>query len=792
MKIRRITALFLLISILVFSPSALADFTSGNEEKLFATRGEVVKLLLEAADFYNPGLEKGDIIKGYEDGLLHEEKYVTRAEALVMLSRAFGDLPELTGHNERVALVADDFTDIPSWAREELANVFDCGIVAGTEKGIFSPDNCVTKQQMEWFIERVYALYGTNLKDDFYATVNKDVLNEMEVLPGNMSAGTIENLQIDAMTAIEEIIIDALSGNKMKGSPEQKIADLYRCVVDSDSRNSKGIEPIKPYLDMVDEVNNISELTTLDYKVCDELCVNSFMGFSLGIDLDDSNKYVLCFGGMAPLMNKEFYFEEGKKQEAYVEYLSTLLKIGGESKEEALKNAKDYYDVEKVLASVMLSSEEQNDINKMYTPSTFGKLCAMYPDFDMNKVLDYSGLKEAEKVLVLDMGMAQKFSEIYNQSNLDVLKTAMKLSILYTCGDMLSGEFKLAKYKLDSVVFGTTGLHNVYQDGILVLQGVMSDYLSDLYVEKYFDEESKKDVEEMTHDIIDVFKKRIDNLVWMNPETKEKAKKKLDVMKVKIGYPETTDSYLDNVNIIAPNRGGTYFENMLAISKEVRKQYKFIQESNVDRDAWEMTPYTVNAGYNPSANSITLPAAILQAPLYDKDASYEENLGGIGYIIAHEVTHAFDPNGAQFDEYGNLNNWWTEEDYEAFGSLCTGIENFFWGEEPIPGVQTNGKLTLNENIADIGGVACITQLAEEKGNPDYKKLYTAIAKVWANTSSREYAEYLAEVDVHSSGKIRVNRVLVNFDEFHEAFDIKEGDGMYLSPSLRLGEGVTIW
>ncbi len=785
MKIKRITALFLLVSILIFSPSALADFTSRDEGKSFATRGEVVAMLLEAADFYNPGVVKSDIIKGYEDGLLHEERNVTRAEALVMLSRAFSDFPELTGHNKRVALTADDFTDIPQWAQTELATVFDSGIAAGTGEGIFSPNDYVTKGQMELFIERVYSLYGTNPKDDFYATINKDTLNTLEIYPGNFSAGTLENIQIETSSQVDFVIEDILVREHKHGTPGQKVSDLYRCVIDSKTRNSQGIEPIKKYLDMIDEANNISELTNLEYLISEEICVSSFMGFSLGIDMEDSSKYVLCFGGMSPLMNKEFYSEKGKKQDAYVKYLSTLLQIGGESESEALANATEYFELEKELAAEMLDSEGQNDINRMYTPSTIGKIGAMYPDFDMNRVLEYSGLSKADKVLVLDMEMAQKFSEIYNQSNFNALKTTMKLSVLYSCGNMLSGDFKLAAYKFESVVMGASGYHDVYQDAVSVIKDVMPEYISQSYVDNFFDEESKKDVEQMTYDIIGVFKKRIDELVWMSESTKAKAKLKLDKINLKIGYPESMSSYIDDVDIVPREKGGTYFSNMIAISKGSRNQLKGIQFGEVDRDSWGMTPYTVNAGYDPSRNEIVLPAAILQAPFYDKDASYEENLGGIGYVIAHEITHAFDPNGAKFDENGNVNNWWTAEDYAAFNKLCDDVAEFFQGEEPIPAVQTNGRLTLNENIADVGGVACITQLAKEKGHTDYKKLYSSVAIAWAGTSSREYTEYLSQIDVHSSGKIRVNRVLVNFQEFYDAFDIKEGDGMYVPTEERI-------
>lgn len=781
MKLKRIFAFLMLFTIFF---SYVSVYASDD----FANRGEVAAMLLEAADFYNPDVAKSDIIKGYEDGLLHEERYVTRAEALVMLSRAFEELPKPTGHNKRVALTAEDFTDIPAWAQTELTQVFDSGIVAGTGHGKFSPDNRVTKKQMELFIERVYAIYGINPKDDFYATINKKTLEELEIISGNLTAGTLEDLQIEATSQVDFIIEDILIGNHKYGTPEQKITDLFKCIVDSENRNSQGIKPIKKYLDMIDGAKNISELTNLEYVISNELCMNSFMGFSLGVDMNDSSKYALNFGTMTPLMNKEFYFEDGKKQEAYIEYLAALLEIGGEDKNTAIQNALEYFELEKILASAMLDTEGQNDINRVYTLSSYGKICAMYPDFNIEKVLTYSGLSKADKVYITDIGMAEKFAEIYSQSNFSALKTTMKLSLLYSCGGMLSGDFKIAAYKFESIVMGAEGFHDVYQDAINVIENVMPEYISKSYVKKFFDEESKKDVEKMTYDIIGIFKKRIDSLTWMSKETKEKAKLKLDKMNVKIGYPDSMNSLIDNVDIVPIEKGGTYFSNMTAISKENRNQLKGIQQSKVDRDSWGMTPYTVNAGYNPSGNEIVLPAAILQAPLYDKNASYEENLGGIGYVIAHEITHAFDTNGAQFDENGNVNNWWTDKDYEMFEFICRGVEDFYQGEEPIPAVQTNGKLTCDENIADIGGVSCITQLAREKGKTDYKELYTSVAKTWAGTFSREYAEYLSKVDVHSSGKIRVNRVLVNFPEFYEAFDIQKGDGMYVSPEER----ITIW
>lgn len=749
------------------------------------SRGEAADMLLAAADFYNPGIQKNDILKGYDDGQLHEERGVSRAEALVMLSRAFGKLPETSGHNKNVALKKEDFSDIPLWAQAELENVFDSGIVAGTAKGVFSPDDNVTKDQMKLFIKRVYALYGENLKDDFYASVNKEILENIEILPGNLAAGTLESMQIQAAEQLEKIINKVVSGKNPMGTPEQKLADLYKCVIDVEKRNREGVSPIKEYIDKINDVKNIAELTMMHDVLSSELCINAFIGFNLTVDFEDSDKYVLCFDSMRPFMNREFYFEEGKKKESYIKYLQTVLALGGETKEKSLSDSIKYFEFEKNIAENMLSAEEENDIKKVYNVNSYNKLCVMFPDFDLGNVLSDAGLAQSDRIIVTDKARVKKFSELYNQSNLDVLKIAMKLAVLSECGAALSEDFTRAKYELDKVILGKKGAHDIRQQAIFVLQSTMPEYLGSLYAEKTFDKASQKDVRKITNDIIDVFKRRIEDICWMSENAKAKAKTKLDSIEVKIGAPDISETYLDNVSIIPPENGGTYFSNMLAVKKEAIQYYGAMQFNEVNHNMWIMEPYTVNAAYNVSANDITLPAAVLQAPLYDINASYEEKLGGIGYIIAHEITHAFDSNGAKFDENGNIGTWWSEEDYISYESLCEKVVDFFDGEEIIPAVRNNGRLTLNENIADIGAVACITQLAKEKNGVDLKKLYIAVANTWVNTSSREYMAFAAQSDVHSNGKLRVNRVLVNFPEFYEAFDIGSDDGMYVPPEERI-------
>lgn len=778
MKIKKIAALILVLAVVFTSLSVFA-----NTE--YATRGQVADMLLNASDFYNPDVVRSDILKGYEDGLLHEDWNVTRAEALVMLSRAFEKFPPLTGHNARTALSAEDFYDIPSWAQNELDRVFDSGLVAGVSKGVFSPNSYVTVSQMELFISRVYSLYGANPKDDFYASVNKKSLDTMKIDKGNVVAGTFSDLQKESYKNVESIISAAMVGNFDKGTPQQKIADFYSTVIDVKTRNKQKTEPVDKYIKLIENADNIGELTLAHNTLSEELCVQPFIGFSLTTDIEDSNRYMLYLDVMTPYMNKEVYSGETQEKDAYLEYLTTLLSLSGEDEENAKKNAQKFFEFESELAFHMLDIEKSGTITKSKNVISYNKVCSMFPDFDMEKVLEGCALKKSDEILVADTALTQRLAQLYNQSNLDVLKTAAKISVLLSWGNTLNEEFYEAETKLSNIVLGTTGSYLPEQIAVQVLENTMPEYLGALYVERYFDKESKLDVQKIAYDIIDTYKSRINNLTWMGEDTKEKANRKLETMQVKIGYPDTFESYIDTVEIVPPKAGGTYFKNMLAIKKAAVKHYGNMQYMEKDRNGWLLYPYTVNACYEVSTNDITIPAAILQAPLYNKNASYEENLGGIGYIIAHEITHAFDSVGGQYDENGNLNNWWTEEDRNAFNLLCEKTVEFFDGYEAISGIPTDGELTLNENIADIGAVACVTQLAGMEESPDYKTLYTSMAKAWAETRTREYAIYTMKTDFHSDPKARINKVLVNFEEFYEAFDITEGDGMYVSPEERI-------
>ena len=779
MKIKRIIATGIAIAVLLTNTAFASD--------TYATRGEVAAMLLNAADDYNPNVKYSDIIKGYDDGELHEDMNINRAEALVMLSRAFGAFPELTGHNARVALQSGAFGDIPDWAKPELAPVLDAGIAAGTAEGVFSPYDDVTKEQMELFIKRAYALFGTNEKDDFYAAVNKNTLNSLELKPGRMMAGTVYDLQDDSSEKVNSIIKTAMEKGGEKGSKEQKIADFYKNILDAERRNEIGTAPIKPYLADINSAKNIKELADVQTKLIRDLHMAPFTAFSVTVDFKDSTKYIMHFGTMEPYLTKDFYQNGSEAQKAsYLKYLKSVSEIAGENMTD--KQVEDIYNFEKMLANKKLNPEDGNNVDKAYNIYTFDEIQSLFPSIDMNDVFESLGLKKEDKILVIDKGLTEEFAYLFTEENLEILKNSAKLSIILNYGGALNTEFTDAANTFNQEFLGISGTYSDEELAAMSVANTMPDYVGELYAEKYFTEEAKQNVLKMVQDIISVYKERIEKLDWMSAETKVKAIEKLDKMGVKIGYPDKWNSYLDSAQINSKADGGSYFENLLAIGEASVKYLSGLQGTSVDKTQWMMYPYTVNACYSATSNDITFPAAILQPPVYDVNASYEENLGAAGYIIAHEISHAFDNNGAKFDANGNAADWWSAEDYEEFGKRCEKMISFYDGQEGIPGVLMNGRQTLSENVSDQGAVQCITEVASKLENPDYQKLYRSMANAWASTKTREYAKYMAGVDVHSEDKLRVNRVVVNCDEFYKAFGIDENDGMWVAPEDR----VKIW
>lgn len=748
-----------------------------------ATRGEVVEMLLAAADDYNPGVTKEDIIRGYEDGDLREGQSVTRAEALVMLARAFGPLPERKGVNAAQAIPADSFSDIPAWAAETLAPVFEAGLVAGTAPGVFSPNEAVTVHQMELFIHRTYALFGSNERDDFYATANKEHLDNAEVwdYTGTFyETGDITYSQVGDMLSS---LYDEVNAGTLTDTRARKLEAYDSSVMDADGRNAAGIAPIKEDLDAIATAQSVEDLYNLSLLDDAETGLSLMFDWGFAPDPWDTSHYMLSLDATTPLaMSADYEGEDPTAYDAYVRYLTTLLTLSGKSEDDVARMAENYMIFERSLAEADAYA---------LTQLSWDEVEALFASVDVSGMLQQMGYEDVEQICARYPERLKALAAQLNEASLETIRDYLYTKVIVEAAPYLSEAFTQARFDLNYVLYGTYPV-NLDAQALDAVMNDMTDYVSQLYMETYGNDETLADVRAMCEEIRDVFRARIEALDWMSDATKEMALRKLEAMDFYIGGPDASNaaSALDEAAILAPEDGGSYFANAMAIRKA--KLAADVQRGsmpvNVEQYVWQGIGGTIadNWVYAPDVNAVILPMAGLQAPMYDPIASEEENLATLGITIAHEITHAFDNDGANYDETGNLSNWWTDADRAQFDALCEEVVAYYDGWECAPGIATDGGLTLGENIADLGAMNCLMDIAATQPDFDYETLFEKVALLFAEPSSRDWLAYVAVADPHSAGGVRVNRLLSSCDAFYDTYDVQPGDGMYVAPEDRVG------
>lgn len=374
-------------------------------------------------------------------------------------------------------------------------------------------------------------------------------------------------------------------------------------------------------------------------------------------------------------------------------------------------------------------------------------------------------------------------TSLLTEDNLPLLKRYVKLCThqdLYFVMDLDSLEV------FDEYIRIVSGLEEIppFEETLISdIQSLLGFECGRMYCSSFYAEETTEDVKRIIDQVIETFDSRIGALDWMSDATKAEAKNKLANLTVRVGHPDSWPQDRYELVLKTPQEGGTYIDNYMEIQKAIMDYIFENKDEPVDKTLWADTPQTVNAYYEPQSNSINILAGILQAPFYDPTASAEENLGGIGTVIGHEITHAFDTSGARFDEQGNLRDWWTEEDKAEFQRRAQQVVSYYDGME-VNGRKVNGEQTLTENIADLGGVSCVTEIAQTEGY-DLKKVYESYASMWAGKARDEYFAAKMAQDVHSPGKIRVNAVLSAQQAFRDLYQIEEDDGMYQEQMPRI-------
>ena len=627
-------------------------------------------------------------------------------------------------------------------------------------------------------------------EDDLYGYVNFDRLGEVEIPVGYAAWDAFTENDLEITDELNEIVDECVAnaGTYEKGTPEQKIADLYLSYVDEDSRNATGIEPLRPYLDAIEQAGTVQEYVEALASLGGELGYTSLLSFGVGTDLYDSNHYTAYVGQADLGLGKEYLEDESMSPywDLYKTFITELFVLYGLSEEEAADKTEAIFALQTQLAGPSLSEEDMHDYSKAYLPMSMDEVAALLPTIDLAPVLEAHQVSGAEQFLVVDRGQLEAIGQALTEENLPVLKDFSVATLLKDMSSYVSMDYRQAALDYSSAMNGVTP-KELPEAAKSAVQSDLEWDFAKIYVEKYFSEDSKQEVLDIVNEILDWFAGRIDELDWMGDETKAAAKKKLDTMTVKIGYPDSYDfvAYLDDVEYVSPADGGSLIENQLNLFRAITA-YNYSQlGEEVDKAAWSMTPQTVNAYYSPTANEIVFPAGIIRGAFFDPEASRAAHLGGIGAVIGHELTHAFDSSGANFDENGNLNMWWTEEDYANFTALQQDIVDYYDNYEVLDGVTVNGNLTLTENIADLGALHCVTELCGD--DPEaLQELFAAWAQVWAVKESQEYFDYLIRLDSHSPDSVRVNAVVSATDAFYTAYDVQEGDGMYVAPEDRVG------
>jgi putative endopeptidase len=634
---------------------------------------------------------------------------------------------------------------------------------------------------------------------DFFQYANGGWINKNPI-PNEQSSWGIGNLVIEEnLKRLREISEKAAKSNAAKGTAEQKIGDFWTMAMDSTKIETDGLKSLQPLLD---KANAITDTKSLIATVAELKKVGSSTLFSNFISQDDKNSDVMSYklwqGGIG-LPEREYYFKKDSTtvniRNEYVKYITNVLTMSGEDSIASFSAANNILALETKLAQASRKLEDLRDPYKNYNKMAFTDLKKMNANIDWINFLNLSGIKGIDSVIVGQPEFFKALDNVLKTVPINVWKSYIRFNLISDFSSTLPDEYGVASFNFNKLFSGAKERRPRWKRSIQSSENVMGEMLGQLYVKEFFNETAKKRYEDMVEAIRGALKDRISKLAWMGDSTKEKAYIKLAAIKKKVGYPEKwkdfstmeigRESYLQNqVNA-----------NLWWHNYEINKLGK-----PVNRDDWEMFPQTYNAYYNPSNNEIVLPAGIFTVPGYRDEELDDATVYGYAgaSTIGHEITHGFDDEGRQFDAKGNLVSWWTSKDEEEFKKRADVMVKQFNEYEPVPGYRINGKATLGENIADLGGILLgieafkkTEQYKQNKtidGLTPMQRYFCGYALGWLGHTREEQLRNRLLTDVHSPAKYRVNGPFADVDEFYTTFNIKQGDPMYRPDSLR----VRIW
>lgn len=634
-------------------------------------------------------------------------------------------------------------------------------------------------------------------QDNFYQYVNGGWLKANDIPGDKTSIGSFMDLRDEADSNVKVIIEElASTANLVHGSDEQKVADLFRSYMDTETRNAAGIQPIVPLLTAINNLKDKSAVARFmgEYQAKG---VASPLAFYISVDAKDSSNYAshIWQSGLG-LPDRDYYFNEAERfaqiRDGYTKHIAKMYALAGLDNGETA--ATTIMDMETKLAGFHWTRVESRDSNKRYNKFAVTDLSTLTDAFDWQAYLAGQGVAQQQEIIINQPSFVKGFGEVFANASLADIKTYLTFHTISGFAGYLSNEIDQENFDFYSKQLrGRNEQRPLWKRGVSVVNRNLGEVIGKVYVAKHFKPEAKARMSELVENLRSAYGNSINDLEWMSADTKQAAQVKLAAFTPKIGYPDKWQDY-SSLEIKADDIVGNIIRaNTAEHHKEVAKLGGPIQKWE-----WGMTPQTVNAYYNPTVNEIVFPAAILQPPFFNMSADDAVNYGGIGAVIGHEMGHGFDDQGSKYDAEGNLKNWWTDSDLSAFKERTDALVAQYDAYQAFDDLHVNGKLTLGENIGDLSGlsIAYKAYKASLKGNEapvidgltGDQRFFMGWAQVWRFKMVEKSLRNLIATDPHSPGNFRALGILSNMPEFYQAFDVKEGDAMYIAPEKR----VKIW
>ncbi|WXG68193.1 M13 family metallopeptidase [Rhodococcus sovatensis] len=656
-------------------------------------------------------------------------------------------------------------------------------------------DSSSDSGQVNSGIDLRYTDESTRAQDDLFVHVNGKWLDDYAIPADRAVDGAFRTLYDRAEEDVRTIIQESAESNPPVGTDAQKIGDLYSSFLDADAVEEAGLSPIADELASVADAGDLVTLAEVLGSL-QRTGVGGAIGHYVDTDAKNSSRYLVHVTQSGIGLPDESYYREDNYaniREAYIAHIAKMFSIAG-----LPYDAQRVFDLETELAAGHWDVVARRDAEKSYNLVDFDTLVGNEPGFNWTAWM--SGLggssEQFAEIVVGQPSFLSTFTRLWVSADIEDWKAWLAWRVVHSRAPYLTAalvEENFAFY--GTTLSGTEENRERWKRGVSLVQDLLGEAVGKLYVERHFPADAKARMQVLVANLQEAYRRNITDLEWMSPETRQKALDKLDKFTPKIGYPDRWRDY-SAVQIDASDLLGNYRRGYIA---EYQRDLDKLG-GPVDRDEWFMTPQTVNAYYNPGMNEIVFPAAILQPPFFDPEADDAANYGGIGAVIGHEIGHGFDDQGAKYDGDGNMIDWWTDSDRSEFGKRTTALIDQYNEFEPkaLPGHKVNGQFTIGENIGDLGGlsiaVAAYKIALDGKDAPildgltGLQRVFFGWSQVWRTKARDEEAIRRLAVDPHSPAEFRCNGVVRNLDSFHEAFDVKSGDALYLDPAER----VRIW